>query len=804
MHSIVRASTPGLIAFVLLLVLSACSTPTQYTLTFGSGGADGEAPATVTSRAGAFILLPDATSLTRGESEFLGWTDDSGTTVLAGTYFKMPASDVTLEAAWTFTLSFLDDAGEASEAAPEALQVAAGDAVRIPGPGELTNAPWSFLGWSDEGTIHPEGAFFEMPASDVALTAAWTNLNAFTLTFTAPGSDVTGSAPEAMSIVAESTVTLPAAPNLMRGSWTFTGWSDGTKAYDVGDTFVMPDEDTTLTARWSDATVERTITFAAGEGATGAPPSELTGMPGSIVTLPTRGALVKEAYVFGGWSDGTATYPAEGRYVVPTNDVTLTAQWSAIDASTLFTLGVDLFQAGDDGSVATVFANGDSLPDVIAVGENPDGTVFAVLYINQGNGQFSSTDQSDFGGEDKVFVGVDDAWIAVADIDADGDEDILIVGDPDRDEGAAGAARDNASAILYLNDGNGSFTRDVRSDYGDFTADAQVTSATNGEAFVGVENAWAEFFDTDGDGDLDLLTSGKATPSGAPYGTLLMYVNNGGSFELSAEQSFLPQTNRADSQTELSRTDSSGFVGGMIDSSFATADIDGDGDLDLIVPGYTAFKTDSSEGNQEESLIIYRNVTSTPGAPTFELDAQSSVGSGLMRSALRLSAQDTDLRPVSRQRSTVLTGDVDGDGYVDLFITGVSYDEHSASLYLNDGTGKFELSAQSSDEDNEVFDPLYDSASLMFDVDLDGDLDILTMGREPDIDDEEENGRAAHAYLNDGNGTFARSSLGILPLEDGTFVAVDLDADGDLDIVQMGEQTELRYRTAVYWNQTIR
>ncbi len=799
MHFLVRAYTAALITFGLLLVLSACSTPTQYTLTFGSGGADGEAPASVTSRAGAFILLPDATSLTRGESEFLGWTDDSGTLLLAGTYFKMPASDVTLEAAWTFTLSFLDDAGETSEAAPASRQVAAGNAVRIPGPGDLTNAPWSFLGWSDEGTIHPEGAFFEMPASDVALTAAWSNLNAFTLTFTAPGSDVTGSAPEAMRIVAGSTITLPAAPNLTRGSWTFTGWSDGTRAYDVGDTFVMPLEDTTLTARWSDATVERMITFAAGAGATGTPPAALKGTPGSIVTLPEQGDLKREAYAFDGWNDGSADYPGGARYVVPNQDVTLTAQWTEIDAGTLFTLGVDLFQAGDNASVATVFANDDDLPDVMVVGENADegDTVFAVLYFNMGNGTFSASDQSDFGDDsDAEFVGVDDAWIAVADVDGDGDEDMFIVGDPDRDVEMDGS-ENSVSAILYLNDGTGNFERDARSDYGDDTVSVtdRVSSATDGEAFVGVEMAWAEFADLDGDGDLDLLTSGEANEDvNNRFYSLLLYVNDGdGNFELS-DQSFKPDETRSDTTEELSRTD--GFVAGMYDSSFAAVDIDGDEDLDLIVPGMVAFDDGSGRDSSNESLMIYRNETFTSYAPVFELDPQSSVEDADLENILSLST--TDLRPVGKQRSTTLTGDVDGDGDVDLFVTGESDGAPSASLYLNDGTGSIILSDQSSGEANEVFGGLNDSASLMFDVDLDGDLDILTMGYDGSAN-------SGYAYLNDGSGNFTRSSLGLFPLQDGTFVATDLDADGDVDIVQIGEvENGDSYRTVVYWNQTIR
>lgn len=103
-----------------------------------------------------------------------------------------------------------------------------------------------------------------------------------------------------------------------------------------------------------------------------------------------------------------------------------------------------------------------------------------------------------------------------------------------------------------------------------------------------MEEAWAEFFDVDDDGDLDLLTSGRANPSGDDFGTLLSYVNVNGVFHLSQGQSFISVDDRTDSGTEPSRT--TGFVTGMYDSSFATVDIDGEDDVDLTVPGHTRFE----------------------------------------------------------------------------------------------------------------------------------------------------------------------------------------------------------------------
>lgn len=200
------------------------------------------------------------------------------------------------------------------------------------------------------------------------------------------------------------------------------------------------------------------------------------------------------------------------------------------------------------------------------------------------------------------------------------------------------------------------------------------------------------------------------------------------------------------------------------------------------------------------AFIVYRNETSQTDTPVFTLGLQSTAANDDLRDALGLTA--SALRPVEKRRSSTLAGDFDGDGDADLVVTGQGATGPTASLYVNDGPGTFSLSDQSSGETSETFLPLEDGSRLVFDIDLHGDLDIPTMGRTDlaggyDV-------RAARAYVNDGEGVFQRSSLGILALDDDTFAAADFDADGDLDIVQLGEQTYGTYRSAAYINHTIR
>ena len=81
------------------------------------------------------------------------------------------------------------------------------------------------------------------------------------------------------------------------------------------------------------------------------------------------------------------------------------------------------------------------------------------------------------------FAGVENSSIAFADVDGDGDKDVLITGTDNSNPR-------NRIAKLYTNDGSGNFT--------------EVTSTP----FDGVAGP-SVFADMDGDGDLDLLISGE-------------------------------------------------------------------------------------------------------------------------------------------------------------------------------------------------------------------------------------------------------------------------------------------------------
>ena len=67
--------------------------------------------------------------------------------------------------------------------------------------------------------------------------------------------------------------------------------------------------------------------FALG-GGMGSLPASIEGIYGSVVTLPSQSGFAREDYVFDGWSDGNRTYRGGSGFIMPYNDVALTAQWT--------------------------------------------------------------------------------------------------------------------------------------------------------------------------------------------------------------------------------------------------------------------------------------------------------------------------------------------------------------------------------------------------------------------------------------------------------------------------------------------
>jgi FG-GAP-like repeat len=215
--------------------------------------------------------------------------------------------------------------------------------------------------------------------------------------------------------------------------------------------------------------------------------------------------------------------------------------------------------------------------------------------------------------------------------------------------------------------------------------------------------------------------------------------------------------------TEITPTSNPYFVNALTEdfwlSSLASADVDGDADLDLVALGYYVVYNQSSQTR----LLVLRN-------DGIGVDGQ-----------LQLVPQQISIGNLSPAGTDLSFADVDGDSDPDLVVgsrTGMA-------LFRNDA-GSFVRSNTQLPNYLEASDGLlaYDLRSISWaDTDNDGDQDLLV----PSAADS--NGRVPTALLrNDGaNGSggflFSDSNAGIAVTVNAQTNWADDDADGDLDLL---------------------
>ncbi|MCE2901575.1 MAG: FG-GAP repeat domain-containing protein [Gemmatimonas sp.] len=254
----------------------------------------------------------------------------------------------------------------------------------------------------------------------------------------------------------------------------------------------------------------------------------------------------------------------------------------------------------DYEDIAITDVDGDGDPDVVLVAEDDlPGTAHRLkhqLYLNDGAGRF--TDASS-----RIPVCSDANAVVAGDLDGDGDPDLVL--------GNAGPE------LVLLNDGTGRFVESV----GAIPASPDVTQ----DVVLG---------DVDGDSDLDLVIANESE------GPNLLLLNDGrGRFAAAPT----PLPTRA--TTEATRNAS-------------LADMDGDGDLDLV----------------------FANVIFAGGDPQARL--LRNAGGGRFEDVT--SAQ---LPPGVQHCIDLEFADIDRDGDSDLL--GTSFPAAAVGLYLNDGRGRF-------------------------------------------------------------------------------------------------------------------
>ncbi|MGB1038975.1 MAG: FG-GAP repeat domain-containing protein, partial [Bacteroidia bacterium] len=334
-------------------------------------------------------------------------------------------------------------------------------------------------------------------------------------------------------------------------------------------------------------------------------------------------------------------------------------------------------------SIAFADVDGDEDQDIFISGYSPKSNV-CELYINDGSGSFALFNDS--------FVGVRHSSIAVADVDGDDDLDLVVAG-----------INDNSSGIsnLYKNDGKGNFSK----------MDGTFVPAYSGSI---------AFADVDGDNDPDLLITGLDENI---EGSSNLYINDGdGNFTLYMQSDMLK---------------------GVVSSSVAFADTDGDGDQDLLISGHdTKGKRFVSELYANNGSGKYSLVTGTP---------------------------------VKEIIGEVAYTDYDNDNDQDIFICGTNGSIFTSHLYSNDGTGNYSLVP------NTPFKGVSGGSVALFDVDGDLDDDVLITGGI------NSNDRICELYINEGKGIFALAlNTPFRPIFTGDIAVADIDGDNDLDVLMAG------------------
>ncbi len=359
-----------------------------------------------------------------------------------------------------------------------------------------------------------------------------------------------------------------------------------------------------------------------------------------------------------------------------------------------------------DGDVDLYVAGGDATPNR--------------LFRNEGDGTF--VDVSAEAGLDLVHKGSGPTF---ADIDGDGDLD-LFVGAVDGDP------------YYLMENRNGTFV--------DITADS-------GLGIAAPNTFSAAFADYDADGDLDLALAHWGNPEQADTETL--WRNTGdGTFESYSVQSRIAETLVDSSDPQALQIRAPAF---RRDNSFTPnfADIDGDGDLDLLMASdFRTSQVFANTGDGRFRLTTDREV----------IKDQAGMGAAVL--------------------------DYDNDGDLDWFVTSIYKvaDDDTAGygnrLYANDGMGVFTDVTDAAG----VANGGWGWAACSADFDNDGHQDLFHVNgwrEESDVPDNDYVRDQVRLFRSNGDGTFVdeAEASGLTDRGQGRGVACfDADRDGDIDI----------------------
>ena len=381
--------------------------------------------------------------------------------------------------------------------------------------------------------------------------------------------------------------------------------------------------------------------------------------------------------------------------------------------------------------------NGDGLEDFFVGGAMGQS---GALYVQQADGKFSTRSNSTWN-KDKQH---EDLGVLFFDADGDLDVDLYVVSGgtefPEND--------DFYQDRLYLNDGQGNFSRSVSALPEFFTSGLTVKAS-----------------DIDSDGDLDLFVGGRIIPEKYPYPPKShILINDNGSFS--------DQTASLAPYLE----DFAIITGALFN------DTDGDGDEDLITVGEWSKITVHENTNGQFNIIDADGLENTVGL-WFSLNEADLDGDGDMDLVAGNIGLNTKFKADSKKEFHVFCDDFDGSGTYDVVLSN-SYNgalvpvrgrECSSQQmpFISEQFGSYQSFAEAKLDDiigaNNLENALHYQADLLYSVWVE----------------------------NKGNNQFELHQLPnqaqLAPLMD--IQIVDIDSDGNSEMITLGNHYDMEVET---------
>src|SRR6056297_3727288 len=226
----------------------------------------------------------------------------------------------------------------------------------------------------------------------------------------------------------------------------------------------------------------------------------------------------------------------------------------------------------------------------------------------------------------------------------------------------------------------------------------------------------------------------------------------------------------------------------------ATADVDGDGDLDVLSASYTDDKIawyENDGGRFETEHVITTSANGAYDVFTIDVDGDGDIDA-LSASGIddKIAWYENDgsgnfaARTISTSADnarSVYAADVDGDGDTD--VLSASYSDDKIAWYENDGSEGFTEHVITTTADS-----AYDVTAADFDGD--GDIDVLSASASDNT---------VAWYENDGSENFTKHTISTDLSGVRSVYATDVDGDGDLDVIS-GTYNSTNRRTVWFDN----